>query len=115
MAVWGHWGVAAHLQHTLYCRAPLPFLSAKDESMKQTTYVALLRGINVGGHTVTMERLRELFRELGYAGVRTYIQTGNVFFESSEQDVQILRSAIERHLRAALGYEVPTCLRTVEE
>jgi uncharacterized protein (DUF1697 family) len=83
--------------------------------MKQTTYIALLRGINVGGHTVTMERLRELFRDLGYAGVRSYIQTGNVFFESGEQDVQTLRAAIERHLRAALGYAVSTCLRTVEE
>jgi uncharacterized protein (DUF1697 family) len=83
--------------------------------MTQTTYVALLRGINVGGHTVTMERLRELFRELGYARVRSYIQTGNVFFESDEQDAQTLRAAIERHLGAALGYAVSTCLRTVEE
>ena len=49
--------------------------------MAHTTYIALLRGINVGGHTVKMERLRGLFGELGLERVRSYIQTGNVFFE----------------------------------
>ena len=42
-------------------------------------YIALLRGINVGGHVVKMERVRELFAELGFTNVRTYIQSGNVF------------------------------------
>lgn len=83
--------------------------------MTNTTYIALLRGINVGGHTVKMERLRSLFGELGFERVRSYIQTGNVFFESGEGDTQALRMSIERHLRAALGYEVATCLRTVDE
>ena len=45
-----------------------------------TQYIALLRGINVGGHTVRMEDLRPLFEELGLENVRTYIQSGNVFF-----------------------------------
>jgi len=79
------------------------------------TYIALLRGINVGGHNVKMELLRGLFGELGFDHVRSYIQTGNVFFESSEKDKRILRTAIERHLRTALGYEVATCVRTVED
>jgi uncharacterized protein (DUF1697 family) len=83
--------------------------------VSDTTYIALLRGINVGGHTVTMERLRAVFSELGLARVRSYIQTGNVFFESNEPDVQVLRTMIERSLHAALGYEVPTCLRTVRD
>lgn len=83
--------------------------------MTNTTYIALLRGINVGGHTVKMERLRELFGELGFERVRSYIQTGNVFFQSHEQDKSALRTAIERHLRTALGYEVATCMRTIEE
>ncbi len=78
-------------------------------------YIALLRGINVGGHQVKMERLRALFAELGYANVRTYIQTGNVFFETAEADREALTSAIAAHLRQALGYAVPTCLRTVAE
>lgn len=79
------------------------------------TYVALLRGINVGGHTVTMERLRALFGELGFGRVRSYIQTGNVFFESDDTDRRALRTLIEQHLRDALGYAVPTCLRMVGE
>lgn len=78
-------------------------------------YVALLRGINVGGHMVKMERLRALFVELGFTGVRTYIQSGNVFFETSSDDRAVLTSTIERHLRAALGYEVPVFLRTIPE
>ena len=83
--------------------------------MTNTTYIALLRGINVGGHTVKMDRLRELFGELGFDHVRSYIQTGNVFFESTETDQAALRTTIERHLRTALGYDVATCVRTVED
>jgi len=83
--------------------------------MNDTTYVALLRGINVGGHNVKMGQLRGLFAELGLANVRSYIQTGNVFFDSGESDRSKLRNGIEAHLRDALGYDVPTCLRTVEE
>lgn len=78
-------------------------------------YIALLRAINVGGHVVKMEKLRELFGELGFSNVRTYIQTGNVFFESSETDKQVLTQQIENHLQTSLGYEVPVMLRTVEE
>lgn len=83
--------------------------------MTNSAYIALLRGINVGGHNVKMDRLRELFGELGFDRVRSYIQTGNVFFESHEQDKRALRTTIERHLRTALGYEVATCVRTVAE
>ena len=79
-----------------------------------TTYVALLRGINVGGHNVAMERLRALFGDLGLGDVRSYIQSGNVFFDA-DGDRPTLRAAIERHLQDSLGYPVPTCLRTVDE
>jgi uncharacterized protein (DUF1697 family) len=80
-----------------------------------TTYIALLRGINVGGHTVKMDHLRKLFAELGFERVRSYIQTGNVFFESGEADRQALRTTIERYLQAALGYEVATAVRTLAD
>ena len=79
------------------------------------TYMAFLRAINVGGHTVTMERLRGLFGELGLEGVRTYIQSGNVFLTTEETDRAALTARIERHLEAALGYAVPTELCTVGE
>lgn len=78
-------------------------------------YIAFLRGINVGGHMIKMERLRELFAELGFTNVRTYIQSGNVFFETAETDRQVLSDTIERHLREALGYDVPVFLRTIPE
>lgn len=77
--------------------------------------IALLRGINVGGHLVKMERLRDLFAELGYRDVRTYIQTGNVFFDAPEGDRAAMTLAIEEHLRQALGYAVPVFLRTIPE
>ncbi len=79
------------------------------------TYIALLRGINVGGHTVKMDALRRLFADLGLANVRSYIQTGNVFFDADEEERPVLRRRIEGHLQSALGYAVPVCLRTVEE
>jgi len=78
-------------------------------------YIALLRGINVGGHVVKMERLRELFVELGFTHVRTYIQSGNVFFETAQTDRKILTQTIEPHLHQALGFAVPVFLRTIPE
>jgi len=78
------------------------------------TYIALLRAINVGGHNVSMEKLRGLFSELGLKNVRSYIQTGNVFFDSSD-DRKVLTEKIEKQLHTSLGYEVPTMLRTFEE
>lgn len=83
--------------------------------MQATTYIAFLRAINVGGHVVKMDRLRALFSELGLENVRTYIQSGNVFFETTETDRSALIARIEQHLFQALGYEVATCLRTVPE
>jgi uncharacterized protein (DUF1697 family) len=78
------------------------------------TYIALLRGINVGGHNVKMDKLRGIFGDMGFANVRSYIQSGNVFFESdAERDV--LRTTIQEGLHEALGYGVPTCLRTLDE
>lgn len=83
--------------------------------MKSIKYIALLRGINIGGHRVKMERLRELFAELVFADVRSYIQTGNIFFECAETNRGALTEKIERHLFENLGWEAPTFLRSVEE
>jgi uncharacterized protein (DUF1697 family) len=81
-------------------------------------YCAFLRGINVGGHTVKMDHLRAMLTELGLANVRTYIQTGNVFFEAPDtvmNGASTLQSQIEAHLEKELGYAVPTFVRTVKE
>lgn len=76
---------------------------------------AFLRAINVGGHTVTMAQLRELFEGLGLRSVETFIASGNVVFEGGAADEASLRRRIEAHLQAALGYEVVTFLRTEQE
>ena len=78
-------------------------------------YVAFLRAINVGGHTVRMEDLRANFEHLGLSRVETYIASGNVIFETRATGVPALERKIEDRLKAALGHEVATFLRTVEE
>lgn len=78
-------------------------------------YIALLRGINVGGHTVRMQELRPLFEGLGLEKVRTYIQSGNVFFSTRETNPGALTRRIERRLEEALGYEAAVFLRTLPE
>lgn len=78
-------------------------------------YIAFLRAINVGSHTVKMAQLRALFEELGFAGVATFIASGNVFFKADSDDVAGLEARIEKHLKAALGYEVATFIRTSAE
>lgn len=79
------------------------------------TYIAFLRGINVGGHNVKMDKLRDLFAELGFENIRTYIQSGNVFFDSPQTNTVALEEKIEQHLLKSLGYEVPTYLRTIKD
>jgi uncharacterized protein (DUF1697 family) len=75
-------------------------------------YIALLRGINVGGHRVKMDRLRTLFEEMALDDVSTLIASGNVIFSTASDDVDSLRDTIERHLERELGYEVATFLRS---
>ena len=77
--------------------------------------IAFLRAINVGGHTVTMARLRAEFEGLGFTGVETFIASGNVIFTSRSNDFPLLEKKIEARLRAAFGFEVATFLRTNAE
>ncbi len=78
-------------------------------------YIAFLRAINVGGHTVKMDALRRLFEALEFANVETFIASGNVIFEATGQSTQALESKIEAALHAALGYKVATFIRTPAE
>lgn len=68
------------------------------------THVALLRGINVGGHNkVPMAELRQVVASLGHADVATYIQSGNVLFTSDDADSEVLATALEGAIAANLG------------
>lgn len=78
-------------------------------------YVAFLRAINVGGHVVRMNVLRDQFEALGFADVDTFIASGNVVFSSRAKDVAALERKIEARLQVALGYEVATFVRTCDE
>lgn len=79
-------------------------------------YIALLRGINVSGQKlIKMEDLRGIFTDMGFKNVHSYIQSGNVIFETTRQDTIKLAIKIQKWLFKALGYEVPTIIRTSEE
>lgn len=75
-------------------------------------YVALLRGINVGGNAkVEMVRLKKVFEALGYEKVSTYINSGNVIFEAEQKDMKKLTHEIEKAIKEAFGFEVKTLVR----
>lgn len=79
------------------------------------TYIALLRGINVGGkNIIKMADLRHVFDTLGLLNVRTYIQSGNVLFQSDDGE-QVLKNLIEHKLEAVFGYHGAVILRTSDE
>jgi uncharacterized protein (DUF1697 family) len=80
------------------------------------TYVALLRGINVGGKKlIKMDELIRVFESLRLKHVRTYIQCGNVIFEVAESDVAALIKKIEKKILKTLGHDVTVVLRTIDE
>lgn len=78
-------------------------------------YIALLRGINVGGHRVKMDVLRAHISALGHSHVWSCIASGNIGFSTDQNDPDALARAIEGRLARELGYEVATFLRTPDE
>ncbi len=78
-------------------------------------YIALLRGINVGGkNKIKMAELKKLFESLGFKQVQTYIQSGNVVFES-DADEQTLRDKLDMEIETAFGLKSSVVLRTAAE
>jgi uncharacterized protein (DUF1697 family) len=81
-----------------------------------STFVALLRGINVGGkNKVAMAELKSELSALGHEDVVTYIQSGNVVFRSSGRDARKVAAGIERRIAATFGIDVTVLLRTPAE
>jgi len=78
------------------------------------TYIALLRGVNVGGNMLKMERLRELCAELGAKNARTYVQSGNVVFEA-QQSASHWEQTLERKLTGESRLPVSVIVRTAAE
>jgi uncharacterized protein (DUF1697 family) len=80
-----------------------------------TTYIALLRAINVGGHRkIKMEDLRKMFDSMGFENVKTYIQSGNVVFSSPETDSAEVAGVIESAILNHFGHVVDVIIRTPE-
>lgn len=79
------------------------------------TYLALLRGVNVGSaNRIRMEELRRLFEQAGCLRVETYIQSGNVLFDSPDEQSAIVR-AVEAALADGAGIRTNVILRSAEE
>jgi len=78
-------------------------------------YIALLRGINVGGNRkVEMKRLKKLFESLGYSSVITYLNSGNAIFDSdTKQDT--LQKEIPKELKKEFGFEIQTLVKNEKE
>lgn len=76
-------------------------------------FVALLRGINVGGNNkVEMKKLKSVVEELGFSQVKTYINSGNVIFESSNQNDQAqIALLLENEIQKAFGFPVKVLIR----
>jgi uncharacterized protein (DUF1697 family) len=79
-------------------------------------YVALLRGINVGGkNIIKMEHLRACFEAGGFRQVRTYIQSGNVLFTSDEEDSAELTKVLEARVSQTFQYSARIVVRSYAE
>lgn len=80
------------------------------------TYIALLRGINVSGQKkIPMADLRELLAKSGFNNVQTYIQSGNVIFESLEEDKTTLETKIHESIKSHFSFEVPVLVLKPKE
>jgi uncharacterized protein (DUF1697 family) len=78
-------------------------------------YVAFLRGINVGGVTVKMDKLKETFEALGFKNVKTLLASGNVLFAAPSASESTLVNKIEKKLETAFKREIGVLIREIEE
>lgn len=84
--------------------------------MPSRTWVALLRGINVGGkNSLPMRDLAALFTDAGAAAVETYIQSGNVVFDAPARAEARIAAAVKKGIVAGFGFDVPIVLRSADE
>ena len=80
-----------------------------------TKYIALLRGINVGGHNLLpMAELRSMVSALGFSNVHTYIQSGNVLFESVLSEARVIEK-LGNMLERKMQHKVAVVVRTTGE
>ena len=79
------------------------------------TYIAFLRGINVGGHhKVPMADLKTELQKLGFKNIITILNSGNIIFDYTDEETTTLEQIIATHLEKKLGFPIPTIIRTAE-
>jgi uncharacterized protein (DUF1697 family) len=78
------------------------------------TYLAFLRGVNVGGRNlIKMKDLGRLLDSIGFLNVQTYIQSGNVSFDSKPDNIDSLQRTVEFHIEKDLGLKIKVIIRTL--
>ena len=78
-------------------------------------YIALLRGINVGGNNIiSMPILREAFEKAGFSNVSTYINSGNILFSSGNTDIEVLQSRCRQIISETFNLDIPVAVITPE-
>jgi len=79
-------------------------------------YVAMLRGINVGGQkTIKMDHLRQLFSGLGFRNVETYVQSGNIVFQTQTENPAAVSKRIGETIHHSFGFDTPVIVRTSDQ
>lgn len=78
-------------------------------------YIALIRGVNVGGKRIKMAHLKENFESMGYKNVKTYLQSGNVIFEDKSSNITEIRQNIENNINKEFEFSVNVIIRTEKE
>ena len=74
-------------------------------------YLALLRGINVSGHNmIKMDALKKMLENMGFQNIETYIQSGNIFFDSEEENAASVGFKIKQEISKVFGYDVPVIM-----
>lgn len=85
-------------------------------TITMTTYLSILRGINVSGQKmIKMDALRKMFEDLGYTNVQTYIQSGNVIFQTYGAEPHALEKAITEGIHNYFSFDVPVMVLTAKE
>ena len=80
------------------------------------TYISMLRGINVTGHNmINMADLKKLYESVRLNNARTYVQSGNVLFESNLKDDSKISGMIESQIKKAFGFEVSVFIRSADD
>ena len=88
----------------------------KGSKSRPTIFVALLRGVNVGGNNmISMRSLKESFETIGFSNVSTYINSGNIIFQSKEDDPRKLEKKIEQMLSSDYQLNSKVVIRSLSE